>query len=466
MPSWALVILAVISLSACRENTLIDSGISPTDNTIGIYDTSLDVMTRTYFDDTVLTGLYISGLSVTQAIGSFQDPFFGTLTASSYFQVVPVNPSPAVFTNKTIDSAVLIVPYSYYSFGDTSDQNSRQSYQVYYTSDNLDKSSVRYSNTVVPVDEGNPLSEVFTANLHQIKDSITVAGSKKAPCLRIPLKKSVLESRLLPALTNAGNNPTDPNNSFHSVFKGLCVRPADSRTTTSIMPYFRLDGSTEYTTAGIIVYYHTNGGNDTLTQRYYFDGSACGFYNQLKRTYSHSPVNALYTSTSPNDSIIGIQNQPGASLDVYIPGITKLPKGEILKAELQLSMLPTRNDTKYDPVSRLYPMRIANGTYPAGEIAGSENYVMDRYPLNSLTPLSILNGQMRTFDRNGTSVKTYVIGLPREITASYKANNDTLHLHITGTADYVGAYRALLGGGSHPNSLYKAKLFVVYSRLN
>jgi hypothetical protein len=104
--------------------------------------------------------------------------------------------------------------------------------------------------------------------------------------------------------------------------------------------------------------------------------------------------------------------------------------------------------------------------YPSGTAAGAVVEVNDRYPTTSLTPFSILDGQLYTLKRDNKDVRVYSLGLPREIMGCIAAGQDTLHLRITGTQDYVGAYRAVLGGGNHPNSLYKAKLFVVYSKLN
>jgi hypothetical protein len=152
---------------------------------------------------------------------------------------------------------------------------------------------------------------------------------------------------------------------------------------------------------------------------------------------------------------------------MLIPGLKSLPKGLINKAEVRIALLP--NDpyqNQFQSPARLTPMGIGNGTYPAGITVGLTYNVADRYPLYSTSPYIILDGQLHALNNNGTVVNTYTIGIPREVMTSIAASNDTLHLHIIGTQDYYGAYHMMAGGGNHPNPLYRAKLFVVYSKLN
>ena len=50
--------------------------------------------------------------------------------------------------------------------------------------------------------------------------------------------------------------------------------------------------------------------------------------------------------------------------------------------------------------------------------------------------------------------------------ASIFAKNDTIHLHINGTEDFYGAFHMVAGGGNYPDSNYRAKIKIVYSKLN
>ncbi len=465
----ATLMVVLLSQTGCKENTLINSQVSPSDNKLGVYDTSLSCITHTYYDDTAVTSVYISGLATYQGVGSMVDPFFGTLTAATHFQVVPVNASNAVYTDKTIDSAVIVLPYSGFSYGDTADQNAAISYQAFFMNELLGANSVIYSYETKQIDAVRPLSEPKSVNIYRLKDSIEVAGKKYQPGVRMKLNLSVLLSRLQPALTAATNAPATANTAFLDVFKGVCVKVADARQVTSAVPYFRMDGNTDYSSAGIIVYYHSNSGPaDTLTQRYFFNGENCGFYNKVSRSYGRYPVSNLYNSTQPNDSIIALQNQPGAYLDIVIPGISSLPSGVINKAELQLTLLPAYMNN-FEAPDRIFPRIVSNGRYPEGTSAGGRYNIADAYPLTSITPFAILGGKLSEDLRSGVTVKTYNIGIPREVMRSRAYGNDTIHLNlrnvISGTQDFIGAYRMIAAGGNHPNPIYRAKLFVVYSSL-
>lgn len=439
-----------------------DAGISPDDNQIGIYDTSLGCITRTYFDDTVTTGIYISP-PVYQSVGAMSDPFFGTLSSSTHFQLLPTDLSISIYDASTIDSAVLVLPYSGFKYGDSVD-NTEMSYQVFFMNDNLAPGTSYKSYETKNIDLVSPLSEPTTVNLYRLGDSVVVGGSKFHPGLRIKLNLKTLLSRLTPAHKAASDGGDQ--NIFRDQFKGLCVRVADSRNVASSLPYFKLDGSGDYGGAGILVYYHKDTvPNEVKIERYFFSGENCGFFNNVKRNWSHSPVSKLINSPTGNDSIMAIQNLPGPCLDVMITGIKSLPSGVINKAELQLAILPWYEDKRFAPVNRLFPFSIANGIHPAGVVAGTKNAAIDVF--SGSNPFgNMINGEVQTLRRDGTDIKAYTVNIPREVMASWRAGNDTLHLRLEGTQLFVGAYRTVLGGGNHPNVNYRAKLFVVYSSLN
>ncbi len=440
-----------------------DAGISPNDNQIGIYDTSLGCITHTYFDDTVTTGLYISS-PVYQSAGAMSDPFFGTLTSATYFQLLPLDLSYSIYDATTIDSAVLVVPYSGFKYGDSVD-NTVVPYQAFLLNDNLAPGTSYKSYETKNIDLVSPLSEPTPVNLYRLGDSTVVGSSKYQPGLRIRLNLQTLLNRLKPAHKAASDGGDQ--NIFRDQFKGVCLKVADARNMAKSLPYFKLDGSGgDYSGAGILVYYHKDTApNDVKVERYFFAGENCGFFNNVNRDWSHSPVSKLINSTAGNDSVIAIQNLPGPCLDVMITGIKSLPSGVINKAELQLAMLPWYEDSRFAAVNRLFPFAIANGTYPAGVTAGTKRAALDVF--SGSNPFgNMISGELQTLRRNGTDVKAYTVNIPREVMASWKAGNDTLHLRLEGTQLFVGAYRAVLGGGNHTNVNYRAKLFVVYSSLN
>jgi hypothetical protein len=462
------IFIACIVQTGCKENTIVNSAVSPSNNSIGVWDTSLPCVTHTYYDDTAITSTNIGGISIYQGVGTVTDPFFGTMTGATYFQVVPTDFTSAIYTDNTIDSAVLVLPYSGFTYGDTQNQSLTQTYQVFYLQDTMSITSTYFSYSSKPVDQTTPLSDPVSVNIYHLQDSFGVnVMAANYPGLRIKLKLDVLKGHLLPALNNLATS-TSPTADFLSAFKGICVRVADPTITNSAIPYFRLDGNTIYSTAGILVYYHKGTGavTDTLIEPYYFNRGSCAHFNSVTKSYSSAPVNALIHSTQPGDTIVALQNLPGASIDLIVPGIKGLPAGIINKAELQLTLLPgSYNPGTYFSPERLYPIGVANGTYPFSLGFNQQYNVADRYPIDRISPFNVLDGSMHSYVRNGTTVNTFTIDIPREVMASVAAKNDTIHLHISGTQDFYGAFHMVAGGGNYSNPIYRAKLFVVYSKL-
>jgi hypothetical protein len=374
-----------------------------------------------------------------------------------------------------VDSAILILPYSGFTFGDSTNQNLTQTYQVFYMLDTLTNPAIAtyYSYSTKPIDVTNPLSDPVTVNLFQLKDSFGYNQLPvDAPALHIKLRLPALFKYLNPALNILATSTNLPYD-WLDAFNGICVMPANTTQGSTAIPYFQLDGSTQYNTAGILVYFHSGVAPtiDTLPAVFPFDPSICAHFNSITRSYSHSPVNGYLHSGLVNDSVIVLQNQPGASLDILIPGITKLPPGIINNAQLQINLLTSTPIFAADTASaqlpeRLYPIGIGSSTYPAGVGNGVPYNLADRYPTTSLTPLTYMDGFWHNISTSNPTMKTFTINIPREVMASIAAHNDTLHLHINGTQDFYGAFKMVAGGGSYSDSAYQPKFIVVYSKLN
>ena len=466
MKRYSLLILSsliavVLFQASCKENTLINAKISPSNNSIGVYKATLSCITHTYNDDTAITSLNIGNVPIYQGVGAVTDPYFGSISGATFFQIVPRDLTAAIYNNAVIDSAVLVLPYSGFTYGDTANQSATQTYQVFYMQDSMGLTTNYYNYSSKPIDAANPLSDPTTVNVFHLRDSFgTNALLGNAAGLRLKLKLATLMSKIRPALDALGGSTSPTSQDFINNFNGICVRVADSRQSGAAMPYFRLNGSDIFSEAGILVYYHlpATSADTALVEPYFFNTEVCAHFNNINRSYSHFPINNLFHSTQANDDIIALQNQPGASLDVIVPGIKSLPKGLINKVELQLTLLPgsTYNPTTFAAPEKLYPLGIGNGNYPFGITNGGTYFIAD----------GVNDGYLHSFTSGSTTLQTFTVGLPQEMIASIAAKNDTLHLHINGTRDFYGAFHMVAGGGSYSDTLYRAKLIVVYSKLN
>jgi len=464
---FALLMLAC----GCREDVVLNSRISPASDSIGVYQQNLKVITHTYFDDSVETSLAFPGVPVYEGVGVFNDPFFGSMNCATYFQLLP---SESGFSfpagGGTIDSAKLILPYSGFTWGDSANASLTQTFQVFYLLDSLQgiATAIYYPNYQPAIDVQNPLSAPYTFNIYHLIDSFYVTGIDHAG-LRIPLNLNYLRKLLVAACSKTNNTANFTQLTFLSYFNGLCVKASNSLATSTSLPYFRLDGTDPYSQAGIMVYFRDTITNSRDSQNFYFDNSYCTHYNSILNSYGHNPVNNLYHSAQKNDSIVALQNQPGASIDLKIVGIRSLPKltkGIINKAEIQLTMLSSYfNGGIYFAPERIYATGVATATYPGNGITLGEKYTLaDRYPLSSLTPLNVMDGFGHTgIAPNGAT--TYTIDIPRELMQAMADSSDTIHVEITGTQDFFGAFHMVAAGGSYSDSNYRAKFKVVYSQI-
>ena len=342
-----ICLLTAAIMQGCKENTILSSKVSPSGNQVSVLSVSLPCITHTYYDDSAITSSNFGGVPIYQGVGTFTDPFFGSMVGSTYFQIIPSDFGPAVLAaadSNYIDSAVLVLPYSGFTYGN--DTGVTQTYQVFYMLDTLGLTTNYYDYSTKPIDINHPLSDPTTVDLLHIGDSMATGLTPylvpaNYPGLRIKLKLPVITKLLLNA--QAQTTSSNPAQDFLNNFNGICVRASDSRQLHTAIPYFELDGANTYQQAGIIVYYHNTVSLDTTIESYYFNTGFCGHFNNIVKSFDHAPVNALLHSTAPNDSIIALQNQPGASFDVIVPGIKSIPKGIINKAELRFSILSNDN---------------------------------------------------------------------------------------------------------------------------
>ena len=146
----------------------------------------------------------------------------------------------------TPDSAVLILPYTGFSWGDTTNQNAIEEFAVYRVTEDMSKDTAYYSKQYKAVDWSNQLNESNSINLYRLRDSVKVSGSNRAPHLRLKLKTAFM-NELLTIAKNANSNAD-----FINAMKGIYIVAKDtSNNNIKTIPYFYLSGSSDYSRAGI-----------------------------------------------------------------------------------------------------------------------------------------------------------------------------------------------------------------------
>ncbi len=442
-----------ISATGCKEDTILKAGIAPASDNIfsnAIGDT-LTIYATTVFDDSTATGFTPTSGIIYHGVGTSNDAFFGRSNFGIYMQLLPTASNLSLPT--TPDSAVLILPYSGFSWGDTSNKNAIEEFEVYRLTEDISKDTAYYSKQYKNVDWSNPLSESNSINLYNLKDSVMVNGTNKAPHMRIKLKTAFM-NELLTIAKNANNN-----SEFVTAMKGIYVVAKDTNNNTiKTIPYISLTGSTDYTRAGIAFYYKENGGVSTNFLN--FSSTDCAHFNRITRNYNGYPAYPFITKTTGqlSDSIILLQNEPGAAIDIRIPYLKYLPKAIINKAQLVITKVSVAGDPDGDKMTE--PTRM----FPVGiDKTGKAYSILDREPSDDTAPIDFIDGVKRTLTVNGITITQWYINIPREVQKTIINNSDELHLRINGTITYPGAYR-LIAGGKH--SAYKIRLNITYSQVN
>lgn len=453
--------LAAFTLTGCREDAIIKSSLTPAiDNihTFGIgsdygSDTmkALTLITKTWYEDSIITSTRLNGFPIFHTLGWVADPYAGTTAGSIYMQVVPTTSGFKLPANTTVDELVLVLPYSGFTWGDTTTTATR-TVKVYRITDEFKKDSTFYNfskrateNTVI----GTATIQTGRKGTGSIQDSVSVLGVNRAPHLRIKLS-AAFKDAFIAALAFDSTFAA-----FTDVFRGFYIVP-DTGGPGAAMPYFRLNGSGEmYNSAAVLAYAHTDGKTDTLIYQFPYNESYAAHFNRITRNYAGTPT-ATYLDTTVIHDLLVMQNGPGAAIDLRLPFIQTLPKNVIInKAELVFTKFSTTSDDKFFGPSRLLPQGINS--------SGGRYTIADRYPVTDAS-LDFIDGTPRTAVKGGTTVTEYRINIPREIQKAIVQGSNGLHLRIGGTLNFPAAYRLVVGGSGMLNPTYRPSINIIYSK--
>jgi hypothetical protein len=451
----SLACLSLLTFNSCKEDTILGASVVPVSDTaytLRIEDT-LTILSKTVIDDSIVTSLSLTGVPTFHGVGNVTtDPYFGNTEASMYFQVIP--PSLGYVFPKKPDSAVIILPYARFTWGDTTATNIPQTFSAYELTDSLSKDSTYYSFTTKSF---GPLLGSTTISFPAIKDTVTILGTKRTPHLRIKL-----DTAFITRMYNEANSGTSLKGyaDFLRFFKGVHIKSTSA--VGNAIYYFFMNGGSDFTRANIQFYYTDQTAAMVDTVKYtsfFFDQGVNAHYNRIKRTPA-GYLSTLLSSSSLSDSVGAIQNEPGAALDLKFPFIKYLPKQPIIKAELVITQVnydAADEYMKYFASARLFPVGVSPN--------GSTYTIMDRFPTSSTEPLFFIDGERREIEIGGKKLGQYIINIPRELQKAIVEQRDTLHLRISGAATYPGAYRLFIGGRGVSNKDLRVKLNIVYSKI-
>lgn len=465
LPIVSAIVAASILFSSCKENTVIRTDVVPAVDNITVFGTdTLTLITKTVQDDTVVSNAFSTSFPVYVGAGNINfDPYFGKTSSSFYFQIRP--PQDNYTFDKTkyqLDSAVLILPFSGFAYGDTTSSAGNQLIKAFRMKEKIYLDSVYYTYSPAKNIESTPFASTSISIpelMKSYRDSTVVAGIKRPSHVRLRVNDALMNE----LIDKTGGTEYANTANFLDFFNGIYITTENGFGNT--IPYFRLTGDDNYRKAGILMYYHTKNTSglitDTLTASYPFDPTATqtktGFFSRVSRDYTGTPAQALFTSTASSDNSFAIQNLPGAALDLRIPYAKNLPKCIVNKAELVITQISSPLESMFQVPTRIYPEVI--------DEYGNRLVIADRLPVSSNAPLFFIDGNLRSALIDGKIVNQYVLNFPRELQNTIVEQRKELKLRINGTETFLGAYRVTAAGSKYSQPAYRIKLNVVYTKL-
>lgn len=489
-------ILTVLLFSCNKINLPTDLGqdlIPPVDN-IHTFDTSLDVETYnkiSAFADDSAKSVY----SDEQFLGQINnDPIFGKTNAQMFFQLSPGN-GKLTFRNapgkRYIDSVVLIVKYVE-TYGDStmpqnievselsasnhfkpSGSNRDSAYSVRYNG--FTTTGVLGTKSVVPSTLDDSLIDI------RGKDTIKVAGQ-----LRIKLNSS-FGQRLLNYDTTGVNDAYSSDSLFLTKFAGFALKSTSggnaimgfnlNDTSTRLAVYYKYDNAT------------TAGDLDTAVANFYLAGRVATA-NYIGRDYAGTQV-ASTANDNVKDPLVYIQNTPGTSATIKVPGINAFSNSIIHLAELQMEEVFDAQDSLFYAAPLFLDMTDSSGggsfkTIPLSIENSFLTIASSAYSIYAIGSSGYLSFGSRPFykkDPYNNLIKQWKFNVTRFVQGKVKnifpsgdfrlyttpnliinnGNPNSPGKILVQSASAYGRGRVRLGGGNH--TAQKMKLRIVYSKL-
>lgn len=451
--------IGFFSCQSCKERTVTKTDMIPVvDNihTFSLSADSLDISLQTEALDSVRTNLYSSTSSPVAALGLISDdPFFGKLTAGLYLQVVPPTgsfsfPSPATYT---FDSAVLALPYTGVSYGDTTNPSGNvQSFDVYRVTSPM---SIEDSNAYTFTDYTYDPTAIGggSYSLQNIKDSFALSGDTLSNQLRIKLDRNYIYTNIVQADTSKFST----NENFTDYFNGWYIKPAGASTNGKRISYFALIGGNTANSARVDFYFH-DADNKTTAYSFPFNYVTTAYANRIQRDYTGTPAHNYLNASVHRDSLIAA-GTPGLYTKITLRNLNKIPASIINQAELVLTAVPVGSDNYYTPPTHLLIETIDESgvASPIADIYGSTGSP-------STGGLNFMDGNPQTVTINGQAYTQYKLNFPRELQKTIMEGKDSLTLRITANSGYPGAYRFVAPGfGSSSDA--RMKLNIIYTKI-
>lgn len=441
--------LAIIGLSSCKEQTLTSGSLIPSiDNihTFGLNASFFQPSLKVNSFDSVITDdytYYIGGIG-----NMFGDPFFGSITEGLFIQFKPPNTFYSFPSGLTLDSAVVVLPYSG-AYGDTG-SSTLHSFNLYKITDNFDRVNDFYSFQNLALD--NTVIGSTTEVLAAFNGFLPSKGdSLNAPSLKITLNNTLASS-----IFNADNSKFISSGAFAEFLHGFYIGANSLTASQKSILYFKLIGNSIGSSAHLAFYTHDNN-DSTVVINFPYDAYLNPFFTKITKDYTGTPASNFTNSTQNRDSVL-IQGFPGFFTEITLNNINQIPQSIINKAELTLTSLAVGDETIYAPPARMI-MEVKNDTGGFSQIAdliGTDGKI-------NANGLSFVDGKAQTVTINGIARTQYKLNFPRELQSAMMSGKTSLTFRVRVASAPLGASR-FIGSGFLGDPQTSLKTDIIYTK--
>ena len=344
--AFFLFLSGTLLIHACTDPTLVGAELLGEDQVDIQFTDTLTINAKSVQADSLRT---YSALVINQVssyfFGDMKDPIIGKNTCNIYAQLRLEFNRPD-FTNATLDSIVLILPYD--TLGTYGDISGEFGMEVLEVTDEMERINDYYSDTSFMTNPTPLTSYDFTPSL----DSLSIINYDGGVIdtiafehLRVPIEPT---DYIKDIFFNQDTLTYDNDSTFLSKFRGIQLRP--TKETEGLLSFaLRLNGS------GIFVYYSKD--NDTIPSQYRFElNDETTRLVTYEKDYSGSVVETLLENPDlVEDSVVVVQSLAGVNIEIDIPHITDLEGIVVNKAELELTIASLEGDnlSTYEPIEQL-----------------------------------------------------------------------------------------------------------------
>jgi hypothetical protein len=475
----------VVATFACTkiDTTKLGTELIPQVDNVSTFDTLLDVTTKNY----LYTDSTRIGKNQLHAIGAISnDPLFGSITASTYTEMMP-NVFPSAYKVDSliaVDSIVLSLAFNG-SYGDSTEALPIN-FRVLRVAEQMIADTPSDYPSIYKMDKtfatAGVLGTKSYTSIKQIRDSVTVkhdsTSYKVKNQIRIVLNK---DADILKALTDTNALKTDT--LFRSFFKGFKIEATVGGANGALVYVNLSDTATklEYFT-------RVKNGAKIDTGSIVFDATRNNTAHLASVVRNLAGSEALANANS--DSLLYIYTTPGSYARIKIPNLQNVSNRIVHRAELVITQIPDalslsskllpppylyldRFDTAVDKVKyNIIPFDLNpnesyscfpqsgvdwayfGGTAPEAKTINGVNAYVYKFNISRYVQQIITN-----------HISNLDLRLSSQLFAEYFNCNGVTYTPVTNNR--IGEGRIKLGGGAAKNSNfpYKMQLRIIYSKL-